>query len=554
MQSDTAAPERRFMEDNGLNPNLIVRSATQLQSDFEYRELLEAAPDAMVIVNADSEIVLVNAQAERIFGYPRAELLGQGLEILLPERFRTGHASHLARFAECPSTRAMGSNVELVGRRRDGSEFPVEIALSPLKADRGMLFSSAIRDVTERKRTEASLRMLSAQVEASSDAIFSCGTDNVITTWNAAAESTFGYSVEEAVGQPASLMLGTADHDVDTQLDAGTQVRSLETVGHRKDGSTVEISLSVSFLYDAQNVKMGSSFIARDVSEANLRRAESDLDRARLATTQHTAGVGSFELDLTTGERWWSDEFWRILGVDVAENASLELMLTGVHPDDRETVENAVTSLYSGAPVDLIYRVVSPSGHVRWVHSRANAEFAEDGSPVRILGTTLDVTDLHLAHTQRREAETNFQIGFDLSPIGTAIATLAGRLTQVNPAVCDILGRTTDKILGKLLQAFRHPEDTAGQLEAFELNRAVKSRPAHVDRQYQQPDGDVVWVQETVSTVPGQALLRAARRGARAGVAHKPVSRTARRAVNSSAAWPGFATERPVISVIRPKR
>ncbi|TFB56299.1 sensor domain-containing protein [Cryobacterium tagatosivorans] len=491
------------MKDSGSNPDLIARSVTQLQSDYEYRELLEAAPDAMVIVNAVGKIVLVNAQAEQIFDYPRAELLGQRLEILLPGRFRAGHAVNLARFAECPSARAMGS-IELVGLRRDGSEFPVEISLSPLVTARGMLLSSAIRDITDRKRNEATLRMLSAQIEASSDAIFSCATDHTITTWNAAAESMFGYSAQEAVGQPAALMLGDTDRDIHTRLDAGDQVRSLETIGHRKDGASVEVSLSVSRLFDPEHVPIGTSCIARDISEANRRRAESEIDRARLNTAQHTARLGSFEIDLVTGKRWWSAEYWRILGVDVTETASLELMLTSVHPDDHATVERAARELFSGGPaIDLGYRIVSPAGDVRWVRSRANTEYSEGGSPVRILGTLMDVTDLHRADTQRREAETNFQLGFGLSPIGTAMTSLDGRIDQVNPAVCEILGRTAEDILGKHLRDFRHPVEPAGPLEPLVLSRVIKPGPAHIVRRYRQPDGTLVWVQETESTVPG---------------------------------------------------
>jgi len=493
------------MEDSVANPDLIAGSITQLQADHEYRQLLDAAPDAMVIVNADSKIVLVNTQAERIFDYTRAELLGQLLEILLPERFRAGHAVHLTRFAQGPSTRAMGSNVELVGLRRDGTEFPVEISLSPLATDRGMLFSSTIRDVTERKRNEASIRLLSAQVEASSDAIFGCGTDRRITTWNMAAESMFGYSAEEAVGQLASLILGTTDHDIHTQLDAGNQVRSLETVGHRKDGSTVEISLSVSLLFDPQQVKIGTSCSARDISEANRRSAESTIDRGRLVSAQRTARVGSFEIDLATGERWWSAEYRRILGADVSEKASLELMLSSVHLDDRETVQSAAKELFLGGPaIDIGYRTVSPSGQERWVRTRSSVEKAEDGSPVRIFGTTIDVTDLHRADTKRREAETNFQLGFNLSPIGTAMTSLDGRLDQVNPAVREILGRTADNILGKQLQDFRHPVGSEDQLDSLMLSRVSKPEPAHIERRYRRPDGNLVWVQETESTVPSR--------------------------------------------------
>jgi PAS domain S-box-containing protein len=139
--------------------SLLARAGTQRRSaDEKFRALLESAPDAIVIVGTDGHIVLVNRQAEIIFGYDRKELLGQPIEILVPEKERARHGRHRAGFFMRPNTRPMGAGLELSGRRKDGTRFPVEISLSPIATEDGLVVSAAVRDASERKRAEDQAR------------------------------------------------------------------------------------------------------------------------------------------------------------------------------------------------------------------------------------------------------------------------------------------------------------------------------------------------------------------------------------------------------------
>jgi PAS domain S-box-containing protein len=190
---------------DGKNLEHWRQAEEEVAAEQRFRLVVEAAPNAMVMVNRAGEIVMVNAQAERVFGYARAEMLGQPIEMLVPERFSGGHHARLREaFFTDPRARPMGAGRDLFGRKKDGSEFPVEIGLNPIATAGEMMVLGAIVDITERKRLEKRLRLV---VEAAPNAMVMVNRAGEIVMVNAQAERVFGYSRAELLGRPVEMLV-----------------------------------------------------------------------------------------------------------------------------------------------------------------------------------------------------------------------------------------------------------------------------------------------------------------------------------------------------------
>src|SRR5664280_1776221 len=239
-----------------------------------FEGLLEAVPDALVGVDHAGVIRFVNHQTELLFGYDRDDLIGAPLETLVPESLWPVHKLHREGYVAAPFTRTMGQDLELRGRRRDGTQFPVDIALSHTDTEDGPLVIAAVRDITGRKKTEEAHQQseqLAAIDEHSDDAIIGKTFDGIVTSWNPASERMYGYSAQEITGKPIDLLSppGQAGemHTILARIRAGQSVERLDANRVRKDGSAITVSLTVSPIHDRHGVIIGASTIARDMTE-----------------------------------------------------------------------------------------------------------------------------------------------------------------------------------------------------------------------------------------------------------------------------------------------
>jgi two-component system, sensor histidine kinase and response regulator len=276
----------------------VGSEAALRQSEMRKAAVLDSVLDCIVTMDANGKVIEFNAAAERTFGYSKAEAIGRALaDLIIPPPLRAAHAAGLARYLATGAGPLLGKLIEITAVRSDGSEIPVELAITAIHSEEAPIFTGVLRDITARKQADETRARLAAIVASSDDAIFSTGLDGNILTWNAGAERLFGYTANEAIGRNRALIVPAGKSvELAAILDKaarGETGEPFETQRTRKDGSMIDLSITISPLTDPTGRLTGASAIARDITtrkkaEAELTRLNEEIHLQRLRVFKAT--------------------------------------------------------------------------------------------------------------------------------------------------------------------------------------------------------------------------------------------------------------------------
>ena len=305
-------------------------------------------------------------------------------------------------------------------------------------------------------------------------------------------ESDIGRPLDHLAGKFAASDLATMKENIDLVLAGGDpQQRKIRT-----DDGRFYLKRIYPFI-NARNEIGGVVLTFIDITELTIAQEATLRTDLLLKHTEQTAHVGSWEMDINSGESIWSDEFFRICGFQPNEfTPTAEIGFQLIHPDDRERAQQAVErSIQEKEPYDIEKRIIRPDGEVRYVRSRGDIIFDQFGNAAKLRGSFIDITEQTLAVEAAEEAENQFVIFFQNAPIGLSITNPDGTLSRVNKAFCELLGYSAEELLALNLADITHPDDIdiSRQMMSDLLSGTKSSEP--IEKRYVTKDGRITWTQ-----------------------------------------------------------
>ena len=363
-----------------------------------------------IVTNRAGQVTRMNALAEQLTGWPLQDALGRALlAVFVPEGEKTDNNNWVDLLIERGGSGQSAEHMVVVAR--DGCKTPLEVKAVLIREDDGSVSGMAmvLRDLTPMRLAQAEIQRLAAIVESSFDAIIAKKLSGEITSWNEAAETMFGYTAEEAVGQKIQMLIpddrAQEEMLIISSLARGEVVRPFDTRRRSKGGQLVEVSVSLSPIRDGLGRIVGASNIVRDISQQKAAEAALRASEARLRFVMDEAKIGDWDLDLASGATRRSLRHDKCFGYDVAQSAwSIAIFLDHVHPEDRQAAQKDLQEAETGSKgYHTECRVIWPDETVHWI-SASGSITATDGKPTQMLGIIFDITEQKLAEETRLKA------------------------------------------------------------------------------------------------------------------------------------------------------
>ncbi|WOK08984.1 PAS domain S-box protein [Imperialibacter roseus] len=434
-------------------------------SEMKFRGLLESAPDAIVLVDKTGAINMINSMSEKLFGYTRDELVGKPIEILIPERFRKAHPGQRSGFFANPHARPMGEGLELFGLKKNGTEFPVEISISPIELPEGMFVSAAIRDISWRKRVEGEVNASNERnkifVDQSPNAIAMFDTELRYMAASRKWIDDYGLSGRDILGHSHYEIFPEIGDDwkkIHQECLAGAINTCEEAYFKRADGTEQWITWDVRPWYISEGKIGGLLMYTADITQSKLRDVEKKRIEYILEKTNQIAKVSTWEFDIDRGITIWDDIANDIFDLPRGTRPDKDAIINYYGQESRNKLLAATEELATtGKPYDLDLEVISAKGNQKWLRIIGEAEFA-DGRCVKRYGMIEDITDRKLAEEALHIANEELNAIFNTGPIAIIGTDKNGTITHFNRGAELMLQYSAEEMVGLQTPQLIHVE------------------------------------------------------------------------------------------------
>jgi PAS domain S-box-containing protein len=414
----------------------------------ELKALLDAAVDGVIVIDHLGRITTFNASAERLFGYSSAEILGQHINALMPEPYRSGHDAYMHNYERTGKARIIGIGREVAAQRRDGTVFPAALAVGEVPGSDPKRYVGFIHDVSARKAATDALRRERDRAQSYLDLaevmLVALDASGFITLINRKGCEILGYTESELVGRDwydqciADPHRDAARASHRSALESRGEPEYTEDQVVTRDGGTKLIAWRTTRVHDEQGRVVGLLSSGEDVTDQ--RRAEAALKRSEqlLRSAQAIARLGNFEIRLPGSAAFWSQQVFEITGLEPdAEPMSPDAFAARcVHPDDRERFQREwLRGIADIGKLDLEYRIVRPDGEPRDVHMLAQILPSNDAQSLVVTGTLHDITERKAAEEEARQGQERLTHVARLSTMGEMATGLAHEINQPLTAI-----------------------------------------------------------------------------------------------------------------------